>query len=65
LEAVCSDQVSGVDSNTLREHLNAALDVTQLRQQEAEMNQALASAIPVAMPRGGLEVALDSHDEPF
>jgi putative transposase len=65
LEAVCSDQPSGLDGNTLREQLNAALDVTHLRQQEAEMNQALASAIPVAMPRGGLEVAIDTHDEPF
>lgn len=65
LEAVCSDQADGVDGNTLREQLNAALDVTQLRQQEVEMNQALASATPVAMPRGGLEVAIDTHDEPF
>lgn len=65
LEAVCSDQVGGLDGNTVREHLNAALDVTQLRQQEAEMNQALAAAIPAAMARGGLEVAIDTHDEPF
>ena len=65
LEAVCSDQPSGINGNTLREHLNMALDVMQLRQQEAEMNQALASTIPPAMPRGGLEVAIDSHDEPF
>jgi putative transposase len=65
LDAVCSDQPSGVDGNTLREQLNAALQVPHLRQQEMEMNQALASAIPPAMPRGGLEVAIDSHDEPF
>lgn len=65
LEAVCRDQAGGINSNTLREHLNTALDVRQLRQQEAEMNQALASAIPTAMPYGGLEVALDTHDEPF
>lgn len=65
LEAVCNDHPDGVAGNTVREQLNAALDVAQLRQQEAEMNQALASAIPVAMPRGGLEVAIDTHDEPF
>jgi putative transposase len=65
LEAVCADSCGAVDSNTLREQLNAALDVSQLRQQEAEMNQALASAIPAGMPRGGLEVAIDTHDEPF
>lgn len=65
LEAVCADTSELVDSNTLREQLNAALDVAQLRQQEAEMNAALAAAIPVGMPRGGLEVAIDTHDEPF
>lgn len=65
LEAVCADSCGGVDSNTLREQLNAALDVYELRQQEAEMNAALATAIPAGMPRGGLEVAIDTHDEPF
>jgi putative transposase len=39
--------------------------VADLRQHEVELNQALSSAIPVGMPRGGLEVALDVHDEPF
>lgn len=65
VEAVCADSCGGVDSNTLREQLNAALDAYALREQEAEMNGALAAAIPVGMPRGGLEVALDTHDEPF
>jgi hypothetical protein len=65
MEAVCADSCGGVDSNTLREQLNAALDVYGLRQQEAEMNAALAAAIPAGMPRGGLEVAIDSHNEPF
>lgn len=65
LEAVGNHQPDGIDGNTLREQLNAALDGAQLRQQEAEMNQALASAIRVALPRGGVEVAIDPHDEPF
>ena len=65
LEAVCADSCGGVDSNTLREQMNAALDVYALRQQEVEMNTALAAAIPAGMPRGGLEVAIDTHDEPF
>jgi hypothetical protein len=65
LEAVCADSCGAMDSNTLREQLNAALDECALRQQEAEMNAALAAAIPVGMPRGGLEVAIDTHDEPF
>jgi len=50
-----------VDSNTLCEQINAGLDVSGLRQQEAEMNATLAAAIPVGMPRGGLEVAIDTH----
>lgn len=65
LEAVCEDSCGIVDSNTLREHLNAALPVSQLRQQEEEMNAALQDTMPKGMPRGGLEVAIDCHDEPF
>jgi len=65
MEAVCADSCGAVDSNTLREQMNTALDVANLRQQEAEMNAALAAAIPAGMPRGGLEVAIDTHDEPF
>jgi hypothetical protein len=65
LEAVCADSCGAVDSNTLREQLNTALAVSELRQQEAEMNAALQACLPVRMPRGGLEVAIDTHDEPF
>lgn len=65
LEAVCADSCGVVDSNTLREQVNTALPVSGLREQEAEMNVALQAAIPVGMPRGGLEVAIDTHDEPF
>ena len=65
LEAVCADSCGAGAGNTLRDQLNAALDVSQLRRQEAELNRALAWAIPVGMPRGGLEVAIDLHDEPF
>jgi putative transposase len=65
VEAVCADSLGSVASNTLREQLNAALPVEGLRGQEAEMNRALQAAIPVGMPRGGLEVAIDTHDEPF
>jgi putative transposase len=65
LEAVCADSCGVVDSNTLREQVNGALPVSQLRKQEAEMNAALQAAIPAGMPHGGLEVAIDTHDEPF
>lgn len=65
LESVCTDRCGAMASNTVREQLNAALEEYALRQQEAEMNAALAAAIPVGMPRGGLEIAIDTHDEPF
>jgi putative transposase len=65
LEAVCADSCGVVDSNTLREQVNGALPVSELRRQEEEMNAALQAAIPKGMPRGGLEVAMDTHDEPF
>ncbi len=46
LESVCADSCGAMASNTLREQLNAALDEYALRQEEAEMNAALAAAIP-------------------
>jgi putative transposase len=39
--------------------------VAELWAQEAHLNQALARHIPDKMPRGGLEIAIDFHDEPF
>src|SRR5690242_13450892 len=65
IEAVCADLTEVVDSNTLREALNRELRVEALRQHEAEFNAALADCIPPAMPRRGLEMAIDFHDEPF
>ena len=65
IEAVCADLVEVVDSNTLREALNRALTVEELRQHEAEFNEALADCVPSEMPRRGLEMAIDLHDEPF
>jgi hypothetical protein len=65
IEAVCADLEAVVDSNTLREALNRELTATDLRQHEAQFNEALADCIPAAMARGGLEMAVDFHDEPF
>lgn len=64
IEAVCGDLVDVADSNTIREHLNDALPIGQLRAQETEVNAALAESIPVSMKRTGLELAIDFHDEP-
>jgi type VI protein secretion system component VasA len=65
IEAVCADLSNVVDSNTLREAVNRVLTVEDLHQHEAEFNAALAECIPSALPRRGLEMAIDFHDEPF
>lgn len=65
VEAICTETSEVVSGNRLREHLNVALPLGGLRVQEREMNAALVSAIPGEMPRGGLEVAIDTHDEPY
>lgn len=65
IEAVCADLSDVADSNTLREALNQALRVEDLRQHEAEFNAALVECNPAQMPRHGLEMVIDLHDEPF
>ena len=65
VEASCQELSAVADSNTIRERLNAQFDVAQLWEQEAYLNQALARHIPDEMPRDGLEIAIDFHDEPF
>lgn len=65
IEAACEDLEAVADSNTVREYLNEQFDVGDLWEQEAQLNRALAANIPDDMPRGGLEIAIDFHDEPF
>jgi len=65
IEATCADLEAVADSNTVREHLNDVLQMADIRLHEAEMNNALATSIPVSMRREGVEVAIDFHDEPF
>src|SRR6266568_5026842 len=65
IESVGDDVTLAVSSNTVREHLNAVLDVYDLREHECEMNAGLAGNIAKALPRRGREMALDLHDEPF
>lgn len=65
IEAACEDLEEVADSNTIRDYLNEALDIAELRGQEAEMNDALATSISATMKRAGIEVAIDFHDEPF
>ena len=65
IEAVCADLADVVDSNTLREALNQTLRAEGLAQHEIGFNGALAECIPAEMPRRGLEMVIDLHDEPF
>jgi putative transposase len=65
IDAVCDDLEDVVDGNTLREAVNRSLKVEDLRQHEEEFNAALAECIPAQMPRVGLEMAIDFHNEPF
>jgi putative transposase len=65
IEAVCADLRDVVDGNTLREALNRVLTTDDLRKHQDAFNAALAACIPTAMPRQGVELAIDFHDEPF
>ena len=65
IDAVCDDLADVVDGNTLREAVNRSLKVEDLRHHEEEFNAALAECIPAQMPRVGLEMAIDFHNEPF
>jgi hypothetical protein len=65
IEAVCADLSDVVDSNTVREALNRALTVADLRRHEAEFNAALVACFPGELPRRGLEMVIDFHDEPY
>lgn len=65
VEATCADLQAVADSNTIREYLNQAIQMRTFRVQEQQINAALGSCIPTAMPRVGIETAIDFHDEPF
>jgi len=65
IEAVCADLGEVVDSNTIREAVNRALTVEDLRQHEVEINAALAACLPAEMPKQRLEMVIDFHDEPY
>ena len=62
IEAASNDLRDTADSNTIREYLNAALDIQVLREQENEMNTALADCIPTSMSRTNVEGELSWQD---
>ena len=65
LEAACADLEEIADSNTIREYLNEALPIKELREQEKQVNEALACCTPEDLVRTEIEIAVDFHDEPF
>ena len=65
IESVCDDLAMGVTSNTIRGYLKKHLDVSDLREQEMQMNLSLSGCVPAEVPRVGCEMAIDYHDEPF
>src|SRR5579859_634205 len=65
IESICEDLRLNVKSNTVREQLNGLLDVCELRTHEAHVNAGLVNCVPTQLPRVGLEMAIDLHDEPF
>ena len=65
LEAACGDLEETADSNTIREYLNEALPIKELREQERQVNKALACGTPNDLVHTDIEIAIDFHDEPF
>jgi putative transposase len=65
IEAVCQELDGLAASNTLRVQLNKALNIKDLKRQEQGMNEALAEWLPPALFARRLELAMDTHDEPF
>lgn len=65
LEAACADLEETADSNTIREYLNEALPIQELREQEKQVNATLACCTPEDLVRTDIEIAIDFHDEPF
>jgi hypothetical protein len=51
VEATCADLEGVADSNTICEYLNQAVRMGTFREHEQQINAALGSCIPPAMPR--------------
>jgi hypothetical protein len=65
IEAVCQELSGLAASNTVRVQLNNVLNVKDLKRHEQAMNEALTEWLPPALYPRRLELALDTHDEPF
>lgn len=65
IESISASLVQVTDSNTLREQLDRAFEVSELRRQEVAMNAGLAASVPSHLPRQQVTIAVDMHDESF
>lgn len=65
IQAACAVLGNVADSNTIREHINRALPVDELSSQEEAMNAALTEWLPPDIFRERIQIAIDTHDEPF
>jgi putative transposase len=65
IQAACAVLGNVADSNTIREQVNRALPVDELSSQEEAMNAALTEWLPPDIFRERIQIAIDTHDEPF
>jgi hypothetical protein len=65
IQATCESLEHVADSNTIREQINRALPVDELSSQEEAMNAALREWLPRDIFRERIQIAMDTHDEPF
>lgn len=65
VEAACDTLLEAADANTVRSYLNQQLTVEGLPMLEHRLNQALGSDLPRRIRRAKLDIACDTHDQPF
>jgi len=65
VEAACETLLDAADANTVRGCLNDQFAVDNLLALEHRFNQALGSDLPRKVRRAPLDIAIDTHDQPF
>lgn len=65
VEAACDTLLTAADANTVRAYLNEQLTESRLHYAEAQLNAALRCDLPRRVRRAPLNIALDTHDQPF
>jgi putative transposase len=65
VEAVCDTLLDTADANTVRAYLNDQLTLGRLDSLEQSLNEALRCDLPRKLRRAKLDIACDTHDQPF